>query len=231
MNTENQDPATVDRNRLIAFDLETTGPDPRTAHIVTSALIAIDGPSKQEHNWLADPGIEIPEGATAVHGITTEQARANGRPHAEVVAETIEAIYAGWLEGRALVVFNASFDLTILRRWEPSFEVRGPVVDPFVVDRATDPYRKGKRTLEAMCAHHGVRLDDAHEAAADALAAARLAWKFLGDLPDLSGADWRQLNAQQAQWHEARQKDFAAYLERTGKDASDVNTGWPIAAD
>lgn len=229
MTTQIPTPVTVDRNRLLAFDLETTGPDPRTAHVVTSALIAIDGSHKLEHNWLADPGIDIPEGATAVHGITTEHARANGRSHAEVVAETIEGIRAGWREGRALVVFNASFDLTILRRWDPTFEVLGPVVDPFVVDRATDPYRKGKRTLEALCEHHGVRLDSAHEAAADALAAARLAWTFLGELPDLAAADWRQLNAQQAQWHETRQKDFAAYLRRTGKDASDVNTEWPMA--
>lgn len=220
----------VDRGRLLAFDLETTGPDPRTAHVVTSALIAIDGPRVAARDWLADPGVEIPEGATAVHGITTAQAREHGRPHAEVVAETVEGIRAGWREGRALVVFNAAFDLTILRRWDPSFEILGPVVDPFVVDRATDPYRKGKRTLEVLCAHHGVRLDGAHEAAADALAAARLAWKFLGDQPDLAGVDWRELNALQARWHAERQRDFAAYLERTGKDASGVNTDWPIAA-
>lgn len=229
MNPETPIPVTIDRSRLLAFDLETTGPDPRTAHIVTSALVAIDGPGKVESNWMADPGIDIPEGATAVHGITTAQARAQGRPHAEVVAETIAGIRTGWREGRTLVVFNAAYDLTILRRWDPSFEVLGPVVDPYVVDRATDPFRKGKRTLEALCTHHGVKLGNAHEAAADALAAARLAWKLLGALPDLAGTDWRGMNAQQAVWHESRQRDFAAYLERTGKDASDVNTQWPMA--
>ncbi|MDX2355702.1 exonuclease domain-containing protein [Dietzia sp. PP-33] len=229
MNTRIQTPATIDRNRLLAFDLETTGPDPRTAHVVTSALVAIDGPGKVELRWMADPGIEIPEGATAVHGVTTAQAREHGRPHAEVVAETIAGIRRGWQEGRTLVVFNAAYDLTILRRWDPSFEVLGPVVDPYVVDRATDPYRRGKRTLEALCLHHRVQLDGAHEAAADALAAARLAWKLLGSLPDLTGGDWRAVNTRQALWHEERQRDFAAYLEKSGKDASDVNTEWPIA--
>jgi len=229
MNQENQNPVTIDRNRLLAFDLETTGPDPRTAHVVTSALVAIDGPTKVEHTWMADPGVEIPEGATAVHGITTAQAMEHGRPHAEVVTETIAGIRTGWREGRALVVFNAAYDLTILRRWDPSFEVLGPVVDPYVVDRAADPYRKGKRTLAALCSHHGVRLDAAHDASADAVAAARLAWKLLGEVPDLVGADWRRVNAQQARWHEERQRDFAAYLERTGKDPSGVNTMWPVA--
>ncbi|OAH64081.1 DNA polymerase III subunit epsilon [Dietzia cinnamea] len=222
-------PVTIDRNRLLAFDLETTGPDPRTAHVVTSALIEIDGPRKRERNWLADPGIEIPEGATAVHGITTAHAREHGRPHAEVIAETVEAIRQGWRDGRTLVVFNACYDLTILRRWHPTFEVAGPVIDPYVVDRAVDPFRKGKRTLEALCGQHGVRLDAAHEAAADALAAARLAWKMLGTQQELSGCDWRESNARQARWHEARQRDFAAYLERCGKDACDVNTLWPMA--
>lgn len=229
MTTDTPSPVAIDRNRLLAFDLETTGPDPRTAHVVTSALVAIDGATKQEHNWLADPGIEIPEGATAVHGITTEYARENGRPHAEVIAETVAGIRRGWSEGRALVVFNAAFDLTILRRWDPSFEILGPVVDPFVIDRAADPYRKGKRTLGALCEHHGVQLDAAHEAAADALAAARLAWKLLGSQAELAGADWRAVNDQQSQWHESRQRDFAAYLERSGKDSSGVNTAWPMA--
>ena len=230
MTTDMQLPAAIDRNRLLAFDLETTGPDPRTAHVVSSAIISIDGPTKKERNWLADPGIPIPEGATAVHGITTAHAREHGRPHADVIAETVEAIRRGWREGLTLVVFNACFDLTILRRWDPSFEILGPVIDPYVVDRAVDPYRKGKRTLSALCDLHGVRLESAHEASADALAAARLAWKMLGGNHDLSGPDWREINAQQARWHETRQRDFVAYLERCGKDSSDVNTLWPLAA-
>ena len=229
MTTDIQTPVTINRTRLLAFDLETTGPDPRTAHVVTSALLSIDGPERRMRTWLADPGVEIPPGATAVHGITTEHARANGRPHAEVIAETVAGIRQGWSEGRTLVAFNACFDLTVLRRWDPTFEILGPVVDPFVIDRATDPYRKGKRTLEAVCEFHGVRLDAAHEAEADALAAARLAWKLLGALPDLAARDWREVNLQQARWHEVRQRNFAAYLERSGKDASDVSAEWPIA--
>ena len=197
--------------------------------MVSSALVEIDGPRRREHGWLADPGIEIPAGATAVHGITTAWARSHGRPHQEVVSETVAGIRRGWAEGRTLVVFNAAYDLTILHRWDPSFKIDGPVVDPFVVDRAMDPYRRGKRTLGALCALHGVQLDAAHEAGADALAAARLAWKLLGGPQGADGADWREFNARQAGWHEARQRDFAAYLERTGKDSSSVNTRWPIA--
>lgn len=223
-------PHLPDRGHLLSFDLETTGPDPHTALVVTSALVAIDGAEVRTASWLADPGVEIPEGATAVHGITTEHAREHGSPHAEVVAETVAGIRRGWEEGRALVVFNASYDLTILRRHDPTFEVAGAVVDPFVIDRAVDPYRKGRRTLTALCEHHGVRLDAAHDAGADATAAARLAWKLLAEpAAGLAGLDWRELNERQARWHAERQRDFAAYLERQGRDASGVNGHWPVA--
>ena len=222
-------PVPVDRGRLLAFDLETTGPDPHTALVVTSALVAIDGSEVTTTRWLADPGVEIPAGATAVHGITTEHAREHGRDHDEVVAETVDGIRRGWAEGRTLVVFNAAFDLTILRRLDPGFEIAGPVVDPYVVDRALDPYRKGKRTLGALCEHYGVRLDDAHDAGADAVAAARLAWKLLGERPELAGVDGRELYRRQVAWHAERQRDFAQYLQRKGEDAGRVNTDWPFA--
>jgi len=78
---------------LAVFDLETTGVDVRTARIVTAYLGVLDasGEVVSSRSWMADPGIEIPEGAAAGHGITTERARADGRPAAVVVAEVLAA--------------------------------------------------------------------------------------------------------------------------------------------
>ena len=70
-----------DASRMLSFDLETTSANPMEARIVTSALVTIDGSSSDPYEMLADPGVEIPEGAANIHGITTEQARAEGRPH------------------------------------------------------------------------------------------------------------------------------------------------------
>ena len=74
---------------LAVFDTETTGLDTRYARIVTCFLgiIGPDGEVQESHSWLADPGVEIPEQAAAVHGVTTEMAREQGRNAAEVVAE------------------------------------------------------------------------------------------------------------------------------------------------
>ncbi|MFT4305347.1 MAG: 3'-5' exonuclease, partial [Microbacterium sp.] len=76
------------------FDLETTGVDVVHDRIVTAhvGLLSADGTVIRRDDWLADPGVEIPAAATAVHGVTTAQARADGRPAHEVVAEVVAAL-------------------------------------------------------------------------------------------------------------------------------------------
>ncbi|MGV0425118.1 3'-5' exonuclease [Corynebacterium tuberculostearicum] len=218
-----------DAFRMLAFDLETTSANPKEARIVTSALVRIDGRDVQKVEHLADPGIEIPQEATNVHGITTEKARAEGRPHEEVLKDTVDAIKAAWEDGLTLIVYNAAFDLTVLRSLTGDFTVTGPVYDPYVIDRVSDKWRKGKRTLGAVCEHYGVELGNAHEATADALAAARVAWKQVRQhYPNLAQMDENELMEFQAvKWYEDRVA-FKKYLEGKGRDASDVSTAWPL---
>ena len=218
-----------DASRMLAFDLETTSANPKQARIVTSALVRIDGRDVQKIEHLADPGIEIPQEATNVHGITTEKARAEGRPHEDVLKDTVEAIKGAWEDGLTLIVYNAAFDLTVLRSLTGDFTVTGPVYDPYVIDRVSDKWRKGKRTLGAVCEHYGVELGNAHEATADALAAARVAWKQVRQhYPNLAQMDENELMEFQAvKWYEDRVA-FKKYLEGKGRDASDVSTAWPL---
>ena len=98
--------ATFDASRMLSFDLETTSANPRTARIVTSALVRIDGSEISASETLADPGVEIPEEAAAVHGITTEHARAEGQDHDQVLEETVAAIKQGWEDGLTLVAVS-----------------------------------------------------------------------------------------------------------------------------
>lgn len=220
--------AHFDTSAMLSFDLETTSANPKEARIVTSAMVRIKGKHVDSQELLADPGVEIPEEATNVHGITTEYARTHGKPHEKVLAETIRQIQRGWNDGLTLIVFNAAYDLSVLRSLTGDFLVTGPVYDPFVIDRAKDPYRKGPRTLGALCEFYGVRLDNAHEATSDALAAARIAWKQTRMWPDLCKLDSDQLMEAQAVWHHQRQTDFRRYLQGKGKDPSTVNTAWPM---
>lgn len=216
-----------DPANMLSFDLETTGTDPKTCRIVTSAMISIEGRERKDQELLADPGVDIPEQATAVHGITTEYARENGRPHDEVLAQTIATIRGAWQRGATLVVYNAPYDLSVLRALEPSFTVDGLVFDPLVVDRAMDPYRKGKRRLENVCEHYGIELTNAHEATADAVAAARVAWKLAKKYPQLAQNSGEELMVSQAQWFYESQIKLQEWFNSKGRGVT-VGTSWPV---
>jgi len=170
-----------------AFDLETTSVDPETTRIVTASVVTIVGATPRVRSWLTDvDGEEIPAEATAVHGITTERARAHGTPAARAVKEIRDALASAMYDGIPLVIFNAPFDLTGLDREcrrhdiEPLGAARVPlrVIDPLVLDRAVDKYRKGSRKLVDIARHYGITLteDEAHTSDGDCLATARVAW-------------------------------------------------------
>ncbi|MGH3917379.1 MAG: exonuclease domain-containing protein [Pseudonocardiaceae bacterium] len=213
---------------LLAFDLETTGTDPATDRVVTATVISIlPGRSPSTHTWLADPGVEIPPEATEVHGISTDHARRHGHAAATVIAEIADALAAAWCATTPLCAFNASFDLSLLhaelrRHHQRDLVLAGPVVDPLCIDHHVDRYRKGKRTLAALCAHYRVRLEDAHSSAGDGLATARLAWRLARNYPDQVGTvPLGDLHARQIDWHRTQQQSFAGYLERLAGQAED----------
>ena len=80
---------------LLGFDLETTGVDRFFDVPVSFALVTVvDGGVVERRTSLVDPGREIPEGATAIHGITSERARADGMALADAVALLADAIVA-----------------------------------------------------------------------------------------------------------------------------------------
>ncbi len=218
---------------LGVFDLETTGIDTDSSRIVSAYVGVIDAEGMPKGvSWLADPGIEIPSGASAVHGITTERARAEGRPAAEVVAEITAVLRALLDQGVPIVVYNAAYDLTLLhqeclRYGIPPLGDPTPVVDPLVIDRAMDRYRKGKRTLEAAAEFYGVELMDAHDAEADAVAAGRVAQAIARKYADTLGDDVIMVHTNQVAWASESAASFQDYMRRT-KDPDYVSDGaWP----
>jgi hypothetical protein len=101
---------------MVGFDTETTGVDFVTDRIVTAAVIFRDGAdgAVSARTWLIDPGIEIPERATAVHGITTEMAREQGADPVVALGEIAALLAAALANGSPIVAFNAGYDLGIL---------------------------------------------------------------------------------------------------------------------
>ena len=217
-----------DPTSMLSFDLGTTGTNPLTARIVTSALVSIHNGSVDSTELLADPGVDIPEAASQIHGISTEYAREHGKPHDSVLKQTIQAIYTAWDRGQTLIVFNAAYDLTILRHLDPTFTCSGLVLDPLVIDRALEPRRRGPRKLGVLCERYGIQLDNAHNASADALAAARLAWKMTRTWPDLMKKNTDELMEFQAVSYFDHQISLRDYFASQGREMTNFSTAWPM---
>jgi len=185
-------------------------------------------------DWLADPGIEIPEGASAVHGITTERARAEGRPATLVIAEIAQTLRVLFDSRIPVTVYNAPYDLTLLdrecrRHGLDALDDVAPVIDPLVIDKAVDRYRKGKRTLEVTAELYEVPLDDAHDAGADAIAAGRVALALLRRYPDDLDIELADLHGRQEVWHAEQAASFQEYLRsKRGDDSYIADPSWPV---
>ncbi|MGJ9373552.1 3'-5' exonuclease [Nesterenkonia sp. CF4.4] len=235
--------------RRVGFDLETTSRDPRVARIVSAALVIFDdtevgsdveagavdtsapqGQRVRTREWLVDPGVEIPAETTAIHGISTEYAQTNGQPAAEAVAQITTALAQEFAAGSAVVVMNAPYDFTVLQqealRHGVEFTEPLGVIDPLVIDKQVDKYRRGKRTLTQMCLHYEVELEAAHSATPDAWAAVEVACAQAERFPQLQ-IPAPELHRLQAGWKIGQSADLQEYLRRTRPDAV-VSPAWPV---
>ena len=215
-------------NSLLSLDLETTGLDPLKDRIVQAAVLMVDADgSEQATSWhgIVDPGVPIPVEASAIHGITTERARREGMPPVEALRRMAHLIDDAADHGVPLVIYNAPFDwpfvLAEAQRHGVSI-ARPDIVDPLVIDRAVDRFRRGSRRLDAVATHYGHALGHAHDASADALAAAAIARAIGARYPKAGDLSTGALQPLQATWHAAHAESLARHL---GKP---IDAGWPL---
>lgn len=228
---------------MVGFDTETTGVDSSSDRIVSAAVIFRDGAdgAVSARTWLINPGVEIPERATAVHGITTAMARANGVDPVVALGEIAALLAAALANGSPIVAFNAGYDLGILeselarhgltslaRRIGPAHTVR-PVVDPLVLDRHLDRYRRGKRKLIDLCAHYGVAVDEEslHAADADVLATLDLVQAMARAYPTIGTTGLTELHDQQVSAYRTWAVEFRAWLTSRGRTEDLPDLDWP----
>ncbi|NGN63885.1 3'-5' exonuclease [Streptomyces sp. A7024] len=220
-------------DRMVAVDFESTGTDPETARIVAAAVVAVGGGDPAvAGSWTVDPGIDIPAEAAAIHGITTERAKAEGCTPYAAVRDIVNAIDEFTESGAALVTFKAPYTLTMLLRECTRQGIKPPqrlhpVIDPSVLDKHVDAFRRGKRTLAALCRHYQVQQGEAHEPSADALAAARLAWRLAHTYPDIGARELQELHALQIRWADEQADGLRRYLRRSDPTAQ-VDGRWPV---
>lgn len=224
---------------VVGLDTETTAADPHdpATEIIQVALVVVmpDG-TVTDNSWstIVAPTGEIPAEATAVHGITTEQARAEGADPKEVAARLFDGLWRTVDKDLPVVAFNASFDLTLVRRLLIAHNGMLPdgmhVIDPLVCDRHLDSRRRGSRRLDTGPRHYGVDLDDgdAHDAMADAVAACQAAFRMGAEHPAMQ-CDLALLHRRQQAWHAEWAAGFADYRLTKDPTTNDVPwVSWPL---
>ncbi|MGO1538571.1 MAG: exonuclease domain-containing protein [Leucobacter sp.] len=222
---------------VAVFDTETTGIDSYQDRIVsaTVALLGPEGEVAERYDWLIDPGVPIPPEAARVHGISTEIARTSG-VRAEIGVEQIIWQVAAMIErGFPLVAYNAPFDLTLLRAeaarhgiaWPDTLS---PVIDPLIIDKQVDRFRKGKRTLEIVSAHYGVEIGNAHDAGDDAIAAGRVLQRIARTYATKLPSEITELHQQQVEWAAAQAENFQEYMRRVRDPSFIADGSWPLRA-
>jgi len=225
---------------VLGFDFETTGVDRFNDVPVSYALVTlIAGERVSTSAGLIDPGRAIPVGATEVHGISTERARAEGMPLRDAMEMIAAVVVSAGARGVPLVGMKLDYDLTILDtqsrtlcgRGLPERGWCGPVLDAVVLDRHEDRFRKGRRTLSALCAHYGVCIENAHDAVADAVASAEVLFALAARFASLGEAEPIELHQAQIGWHREWAESYDDWRVGCGMTPMDRRDFiWPVAS-
>jgi DNA polymerase-3 subunit epsilon len=227
---------------FLGLDTETTGVTPAVDRIVTAALVHRDRSGTRVRAWLLDPGVPIPDAASAIHGVTTERVRREGRRPAEALAEIAGIVAEATRAAVPLVAFNAAFDLTVLeaelvRHGLPGLRAHlgrpvGPVLDPLVLDRALERHRPGTRRLVDLCARYGLVPGGAlHTAEVDVVATLDVLAAIARRHPAITAMPPDQLHAWQAVAHRSWAEGYARWRRSQGGDARPPSPHWPLAPD
>jgi DNA polymerase-3 subunit epsilon len=152
------------KNPIIFFDLETTGINIASDRIVEMSYLKVDlNGNETEKTIRVNPGIPIPEKASAIHGITDDDVK--DAPTFNEVARSL----ANEFEGCDLAGYNSvKFDIPLLAeeflRSDVDIDLkRRKFIDVQIIFMKMEP-----RTLSAAYKFFtGQELADAHSAAAD----------------------------------------------------------------
>lgn len=183
---------------ILFFDTETTGlfqdrlpvdhPDQPCIVQLAAELCGDDGDTMASFNFIVDPGIDIPTGASNIHGITTEKAVAFG-VSAEAALNAFAHLYS---RADTVVAHNIKFDRGVMEtaiarhygRVRPltkqlfcTMEAATPIVNlpPTERMRAAGITKPKPPRLEECIRHFfGEDLDGAHDAMIDVAACRRV---------------------------------------------------------
>jgi DNA polymerase-3 subunit epsilon len=139
--------------RQIALDTETTGINTSDGHrVIEIGCVEMDNRriTGREYHCYLNPGREVDEGATRVHGLTLDDLR--DKPVFEDVADE----FMKFIADSELIIHNAKFDvgfldneLQLMTHKKKSIENHALVLDTLAMARGMHPGKKN--SLDALC--------------------------------------------------------------------------------
>lgn len=217
---------------FLSFDTETTGLDPIRDRMCEIGCAVFDrGEYVHGFNWLIKSDRIIEPHVTAINNITPEMIEAEGKPEAEVVQRVCHLFHQVSEARRPILAFNAIFDLRFMFASAARLGIRLStdhmrVIDPLVIDRKCDPYKRGKRTLEVQAPRYGIS-PGGHRALADAIVAGKVAiaqcqrWSWIGRTQTTT------LHRNQARWYFDWITNYRRWQETQGvMPLAEIQT-WP----
>lgn len=232
---------------LLVFDTETTDKFPKLARIATcyAALIGRDGTVKRDWSWTLNPGVPMPEEASAVNGLTTAFLQENGRSDLlTAITEIYRVLLVATKKSIPIVAYNLPYDLTVLdremRRQKlalgvtkliSGFPAAAPATffDPLIWARHEFKYQKGGHKQFVTAGRLGIEVDESrlHDAKYDVELAGKIAWRML-QRHTTGFDDMRAIATELEIRHQDWAKGLTTYFASQGKVEED---GSPVVVE
>lgn len=225
-------PSPWDHTPITSLALATTGTDPTTAQVCGYALTTHTDQGATTHHGLVKTPEPIPAAATAVHGITTEDAAWGATPDAAMNVITSTLLGAPGV----IAAQNAAWVFATLNLWAQAhslapFTPTAPLLDPLVLDKAIGGRAcQGRRTLAGLCEQWHVPAPQWRSPRFTAPAVPQLTRTLVTVTPKFRRQSPDQLGESCRQWYYEAEAEFETYLQSKGKEP-DVFWDWPVAPE
>lgn len=199
--------------KRVGFDTESTGLDVDRDRILSAALVTVlPNKSFESVELFLNPGVEISKESEAVHGLSKEFIEKNGLPPFYQLEKISQALN----EADEIIIYNAPYDYPLLvnelKRWglpKLNRDVSSKIIDPLVLDRHYDKYRKGRRNLESIADHYEVEIKgNLHDAVTDVETMLRVFDKMSNKYPHFLQMSTEDRFNSQALWHKHWAENF-----------------------
>ncbi|KAB1656342.1 hypothetical protein F8O01_10775 [Pseudoclavibacter chungangensis] len=214
-------PTLSDLHSLTVLDVKSSALDVEQGRIESAVLADVgrDGRVHAVRRWRVEPGEPIGAAESNVVRLGGERPDERLDDGGDAIVQIVEALRERFDAGLPVVAFHAARPFTVIDREARRHAVHpatpAPVIDPFAIDKAVDPFRSGSRRLVETASSHGIPVDraNAHGPLFGVVVAGLLAWtlldRFAGEIGHGTGS-LLDIHRTTAEWELGARSDARA---------------------